>query len=261
MDIHYLNPGFEHSINSILQFQNETDTPYWTDSIYYFYPEIEREKMERLDAEGRKLYLTETLHHTYDRLQDEINAKTAAYQAHWQQHRAQVEEALSEAFDIDSHALFNDVQASITLNPVCPRFLQEHCFEVFHLNSQYGAIGISLHELIHFLWFHAWQDLHHDQWEEYERPNLKWVLSEMVVESIMRDERLSSINPYFPREHGGCVYPYFQDMCIDGRMILDTLDEWYRSCSMPAFMQRSYAYCQQHEQAIQAHIAKAEQRF
>ncbi len=28
--------------------------------------------------------------------------------------------------------------------------------------------------------------------------------SEMVVESIMRDRRLSSINPYFPRENGGC---------------------------------------------------------
>ncbi|MFR5786273.1 MAG: hypothetical protein ACLUHE_03445 [Christensenellales bacterium] len=48
-----------------------------------------------------------------------------------------------------------------------------------------------------------------DNYDEYERPSLKWILSEMVVESVMRDERLSSINPYFPRENGGCVYPYF----------------------------------------------------
>ena len=60
-----------------------------------------------------------------------------------------------------------------------------------------------------------------DNYDEYERPSLKWILSEMVVESVMRDERLSSINPYFPRENGGCVYPYFFDMMVDGKPILD----------------------------------------
>ena len=39
----------------------------------------------------------------------------------------------------------------------------------------------------------------------------------MAVEPVMRDERLSSINPYFPREEGGCVYPYFYDMVLDGK--------------------------------------------
>lgn len=36
---------------------------------------------------------------------------------------------------------------------------------------------------------------------------------------------LGSINPYFPRENGGCIYPYFFD--IDGKRILDTLDVIY----------------------------------
>lgn len=63
-----------------------------------------------------------------------------------------------------------------------------------------------------------------DNDDEYERPSLKWILSEMVVESVMKDERLSSINPYFPRENGGCICPYFFDMMVDGKLILDTLD-------------------------------------
>ncbi len=80
----------------------------------------------------------------------------------------------------------------------------------------------------------------------------------MVVESIMRDPRLSSINPYFPREQGGCVYPYFFDMEIDGALILTTIDEMYRAMSIESFMKESYAYCQAHEAEIRNHILKAE---
>lgn len=88
---------------------------------------------------------------------------------------------------------------------------------------------------------------------------MKWILSEMVVESVMKDERLSSINPYFPREHGGCIYPYFFDMVVDGKLILDTLDSMYRSQSIEDFMRNSYAYCLDHEAEIREHVYKSEQ--
>ena len=127
------------------------------------------------------------------------------------------------------------------------------------MNSDKGAIGMSLHEMIHFVWFHVWNKTFHDSYDEYETPHLKWILSEMVVESIMRDERLSSINPYFPRENGGCVYPYFQDMVVKDKYILDTLEEIYQKNSMTDFMKNSYEYCLENEDAIRRHIAKAEE--
>ncbi len=64
-------------------------------------------------------------------------------------------------------------------------------------------LGVTLHEIIHFVWFHVWNQEFRDSYEEYERPSLKWILSEMVVESIMTDPRPSELNPYFPREDGG----------------------------------------------------------
>ena len=97
-----------------------------------------------------------------------------------------------------------------------------------------------------------------DNYDEYERPSLKWILSEMVVESVMRDERLSSINPYFPRENGGCIYPYFFDMVVDGKLILDILDAMYKSQSIEDFMRNSYTYCKEHEATIREHIQKSE---
>ena len=76
----------------------------------------------------------------------------------------------------------------------------------------------------------------------------------MVVESIMRDERLSSVNPYFPRDHGGWVYDYFQDMIVDGKYILDTLEELYQKNRIRDFMAKSHEYCLDHEKEIRSHI-------
>lgn len=144
------------------------------------------------------------------------------------------------------------------MNPIAPRFLTQRRFDIFYLNSERGAVGTAIHELIHFVWFHVWNGLFGDSYDEYERPSLKWILSEMVVEPIMRDPRLSSINPYFPREQGGCVYPYFFDMEAGGAPILDTLDRMYRAQSVQAFMKSSCACCLEHEAEIRAHIQKSE---
>lgn len=76
----------------------------------------------------------------------------------------------------------------------------------------------------------------------------------------MRDERLSSINPYFPRENGGCIYPYFFDMVVDGKLILKTVDIMYQNQSIKDFMLNSYAYCKTHEVEIRAHIQKSENK-
>lgn len=103
-----------------------------------------------------------------------------------------------------------------------------------------------------------WNGLYRDSYDQYERPSLKWILSEMVVESVMRDPRLSSINPYFPREAGGCIYPYFFDMEAGGAPILDTLERMYRAQPIQDFMKSGYAYCLEHETEIRAHIQKSE---
>lgn len=73
-----------------------------------------------------------------------------------------------------------------------------------------------------------------------------------VVEPIMRDERLCSINPYF---EDGCVYSYFYDMRVDGQPILETLDGMYRATpSMTAFMEQSLAFCRLHEEVIRTQM-------
>lgn len=261
MDIRYINPGYNAMIDSIMLFQTDGEASYWSDSIFYFYPYLDKQELKALDYEAKKRYLTNKMKGSYYENEPLLNKKVEAYNEYWQKCRPQVEAAFTDAFELNCHDIFNDMRAEICLNPVGPRFLEERYFQIFYLNSERGAIGVSLHEMIHFVWFYIWNQLYHDSYDEYERPNLKWILSEMVVECIMRDERLSTINPYFPREHGGCVYGYFQDMKINDRMALDVIEELYRQLDIRAFMQSGYQYCKDNEAAIRAHIAEAEKQF
>lgn len=261
MHITYTNPGCEYSIESILLFQTGEETPFWSAPILHFYPQMDKAKLLTSDDVKKKEYLSTVFEQVYDAAKDEINRKVNDYNAHFAKYKKQIEDALSEAFDLDARSYFNDLTGNVTLNPICPRFLKAHSFDVFYKSSERGALGLSLHEVIHFFWFHVWNNHFSDAYEEYEAPSLKWILSEMVVEAIMGDRRLSTINPYFPRENGGCVYPYFQNMMINGTPILEEINALYQKNAIKDFMECAYGYCQKHEAAIRSHIMKAENAF
>jgi hypothetical protein len=179
MNITYVNPGFQAMIDSIMLFQTNGETPLWSDSIFYFFPKLNKDVFLTLDFNAKKKYIFNELKEIYHEQESLLNEKVEKYNNHWGKYRTLIEEALSDAFELDSHLLFNDLRAKICLNPVSPRFLKELYFQIFYLNSERGAIGISIHEIIHFLWFHVWNHNFHDNYVEYERPSLKWILSEM----------------------------------------------------------------------------------
>jgi hypothetical protein len=261
MEIKFINPGAEYMIQQIMELQKDDTTNFWSEPLYHFYPQLDKDYAKSLSFDERKAYLERELRAIYTEVEDNINEKTALYAKRWALYKEQIIAALSDAFAVDCHELFNDFTCNVSINPIEPRFLKEHSFDIFYLNSAEGAIGESIHEIIHFVWFYVWNHTFGDNYEEYETPSLKWILSEMVVESFMKDKRLCSINPYFARENGGCIYPYFFDMTVNGELILDTLDEMLKKQGISDFMKSSYAYCQQHEAEIRNHIQKAENQF
>lgn len=258
MEVTFVNPGVNYMIEQIMNFQSEDESAFWSEPLYHFYPQLDKAYAASLPFPERKKYIEQTMRTVYAEAEDTINEKAALYSHYWAVCKEQITAALSDAFDVDCARLFNDIQCNVSLNPIEPRFLEERCYDTFYLNSERGAIGGGIHEIIHFVWFFVWNRLFKDRYDEYERPSLKWILSEMVVESVMKDERLCSINPYFPRENGGCIYPYFFDMTVEGKPILDTLDAMYRSQNIENFMRNGYAYCQEHESEIREHISRSE---
>lgn len=260
MNIKWINPGFQYMLDSIMEFQQDDTSSFWNDSLFYFFKDLNKEYAYSLTAEKRKEYFKGKLFEVYQANEQLLQEKISAYDKHWKANREVITQALSDAFEIDCAERFNGLVCNISLNPISPRYLKKHSFDVFYLNSEKGALGNALHELVHFVWFAVWNDLYRDSYEEYENPSLKWILSELVVEAVMSDERLSSINPYYPRENGGCIYPYFFTMEIENRPITDTILEMHQRNGILNFMRESYLYCQKYENEIRAHIVRSENR-
>ncbi len=258
MELRFEIPGVDRMLEPILEFQREGVPEFWSAPLFSFYPQLDRARADALPAARRRAYLEKELRQLYTDQLPALKNQASLYAARWENSKGQITAALSDAFGVDCAGLFNDLVCRVSLNPIEPRFLQQHTFDLFYRRSEQDALGAAIHELIHFVWFYVWHREFGDSWEEYESPSLKWVLSEMAVEPIMRDERLCSLNPRFSREKGGCVYSYFYTMVIEGRCILDTLAAMYRAMPMAAFMRESYAYCLAHEQEIRRHIRQAE---
>ncbi|WP_346698163.1 hypothetical protein [Catenibacillus scindens] len=187
MNVTFVNRGIDDMICQIMRFQTEGESDFWSEPLYYFYPQLNRDHACSLDIVKKRDYIENTLREIYLDIESEINEKAALYQNYWFQCRDQIIQALSQAFQMDWTNLFNDLCCCVSMNPIEPRFLREHRFDLFYKNSEKGAIGQCIHEIIHFAWFYVWHEIFQDSWGEYERPSLKWILSEMVVESIMKD--------------------------------------------------------------------------
>lgn len=155
MDLTFRDPGLQYSIDSIIEFQSDDYTEWWKDSLFVFYPLIDRQHFDPLNAQEQESYLKNTLKSIYEENKPQITDKLIQYKQHWLLNKQQVEAALKDAFGTDFSGLYNDLVVNVTLNYVNPRFLTERKFDVFYLNSERGALGVSIHELIHFAWFHV----------------------------------------------------------------------------------------------------------
>ena len=240
---------FEATVACMAQFQSEASSAFFQESLYYFYPQFDRERMARLDPPGRTAYLRDTLSQVHRELLPQLRDKAEAYQRQWDQHRAVIQTAFEDLFARKLDGVLDDMSARVSLNPICPRYLADHSFDLFYLNSPPGALGLSLHEIVHFLWFQLWQEHFHDDPREYESPHLKWVLSEMVVDLFLSDPRLRPLNPYLA-DGTGTIYEYFHTMTIGGRPALERMAGLYRPGDPVRLMEQGYALCLEHEEEI-----------
>ncbi|MBR5501720.1 MAG: hypothetical protein IKV55_01670, partial [Oscillospiraceae bacterium] len=121
MNITFKNPGCMYSAQSISLFLAEDVAPFWLNPILHFYPQLEKSALLKSSPTDRQQYLTAALSDVYENAKAEIDEKVCRYNAHFRTHKSRIEAALSDAFGLDAAAVFNDLTANVTLNPICPR--------------------------------------------------------------------------------------------------------------------------------------------
>ena len=105
--------------------------------------------------------------------------------------------------------------------------------------------------------FYFCQQHFKDNLDEYEFPNLKWLLSEIVVETIIRNSEIGKLIE-FPK---WIAYPYFYDMEINGKLLFDTMKGLYlERKDIYDFMEKAYNFIQQNEPELRKKIDKAESK-
>lgn len=239
----------ENSVSSCLMFQDDETTPYWKEPLFNVYPFLDRNIGLNSSWEKRREYLTQELSAYYSQIKDELDEKAKIFNKHWAYKEENVIKIFSKVFNIDCNSIFNNMAAEISINPICPRDLKEKSFTIFYKSDESRFLETTLHESIHFVWFYLWQNYFKDNIEEYEGPHLKWVLSEMVVDTFVNH---SDIGKLFSKEsRSSAVYKYFYTMNVCNEPILDTLAKFYKKAkSIKEFMEISYKYCQDNEEKI-----------
>lgn len=252
MKLLYKDPGYKYSAESISEFIKQDG--FWSEPIFHFFPELLEFKGSFNKNDDNKDIVEEisgTVVELYKSREKEIQSKVILYQKNWDCYEKLINERFSSIFQFDTVEIFNDLICNVTLNPISPRYLKEHIFDVFYMGSAEGSIGNALHEITHYLWFYLWNQKYRDSYEKYEAPSLIWILSEAVVEQILNDEDFNRINPF---HRNGNAYPYFYNMVVNGRPFYACLDEIYINNSIDEFMDKSYQFMIENEKEIRSQV-------
>ncbi len=127
--------------------------------------------------------------------------------------------------------------------PICPRFLDYFCFNLCVNDSCEENFETLLHEMTHFYWF----DLFKKEYPQidnaqYETPNLPWLVSEIVVDCILKNSKFSQFIVYPPS------YGYFYDIKIDNSKLMDEVNKMYiESKNIKTFMHKVYEYIEKNK--------------
>lgn len=70
MNVEFKNPGIDYMIERILDFQTETESVFWSEPLYHFYPQLDKVYAASLSFAERKSYIERTMRAVYMELEE-----------------------------------------------------------------------------------------------------------------------------------------------------------------------------------------------
>jgi len=127
--------------------------------------------------------------------QELIEKNKIKYQTEWQKIEKDFFILLSEIMQIDWPKNRKTIKAMVSVNPICPRFLNDWSFSIFYNYKKIShAMEVIMHESCHFLYFEKWKKLYPKVSKKtFESPHIEWHLSEIVAPIILNDQRIKKI--------------------------------------------------------------------
>jgi len=190
----------------------------WASKIMDEFPEFLKIK-SIIDEKGKK----EAIEKIIIQIRKELNEKMVTglknIKSEWQKVEEEVFKSLSNIIQTDWPE--KEITAYISINPICPRFLDSLSFSVSPDNKNPNII--IAHEISHFLYFKKFKEIFPEIGKDkYEFPNKEWILSEIITPIILNDTRMIKI-----LGKGGGFYSEHLKLKVDGKPLTQIIQDLY----------------------------------
>lgn len=171
----------------------------------------------------RKKYLREYTHQYLAENELRMRESVKAHRKRWQKLEAAYFSTLAEIMNIAWPKGHPKITALVSINPICPRFLDDWSFSFNYQAKAKKGLETIMHETCHFLYFEKWKEVFpKSNRKTFENPHLEWHLSEILAPVTLGDPRTQKLlhkKPHFYREH--------QRLKIDGKSIPEHFKKLY----------------------------------
>lgn len=172
-------------------FQNEWG---WSKYITRKHPKIKKIYSLKTKLEQVKFLRKYTIQFKKDN-QKLIEKNKIKYQIEWRKIEKEFLITLSEIIQINWPKNRKTIKAMASINPICPRFLNDWSFSIFYNYKKMShAMEVIMHESCHFLYFEKWKKIYPKvSNKKFESPHIEWHLSEIIAPIILNDQRIKKI--------------------------------------------------------------------
>lgn len=217
----------------------------WSEIVYKHYPELKNKIKDIPEGKERRKTAYCFFQNFYENNLKIIEQKTILFQKEWNKVNNRIMKALSEVTECE----WNDkeIEAKVSLNPICPRFIKEREFNIFYKQTIENMKDTCTHESLHFLYFDKWKKVFPKMKEkEMNSPYLVWHLSEMVPGIILNDEKIQK-----NFKHKFRSYREYENLKINNKPILESIQEIYDNREdFEDFLKKSWKFVNKNKKEI-----------
>jgi len=209
----------------------------WSKYIIRKHPKIKKIFSLKTETEQIK-FLKDYIIRFKKKNQKIIEKNKIKYQTDWQKIEKNFFINLSEILQTDWPKNKKIIKAMISVNPICPRFLNDWSFSIFYnYKKTPHAMEVIMHECCHFLYFKKWKEIYPKMNnKKFESPYIEWHLSEIVAPVILNDQRIQKL-----LKQKAIFYEEYKKIKINNKNVPQYFTELYKdSKNFKVFLNKSY---------------------
>lgn len=219
----------------------------WSEVVYQCYPGLKEGLIKIKNKKERQEFEYQFFAQVFRDKERQIYEKTELFQQEWDVINNKIMLVLADMVEHDWSLKDEKIIARVTLNPICPRYINERMFDVFYGMDVDTMKSISIHELLHFIYFEKWKEVFPGtDVREFESPYLIWKLSEMMTGVILNDTRLQKVF-----KHEFRTYDEFENLQLGDQSLITMIDEIYHERDDFAdFLHKSWSLVKENEKEL-----------